>query len=62
MWIFNLNSSLWTWIGGNITANDLGSDTWPGARAYARSWKDSKGNFYFLGGTNSFSGNNRHFF
>jgi N-acetylneuraminic acid mutarotase len=59
LWEFNLSSNEWAWMGGSSTDNQPGvygtlgtpaTGNIPGARDYAVSWTDSKGNFWLFGG------------
>jgi N-acetylneuraminic acid mutarotase len=64
LWKFNSVTSRWTWISGSNSANASGnygtkgaaaSDTTPGARYGAVTWRDSNGNFWLFGGFGPFN-------
>ena len=59
LWEYNLNSGLWTWIGGTSSTAAPGTygiqgvpaaSNVPGSRQQAVGWLDSTGNFWLFGG------------
>lgn len=52
-WMFNVNTTLWTWLQGSSMASGMeivGSPNVPLNRAFAMTWKDTSGNFWLYGG------------
>jgi hypothetical protein len=59
VWEFDPATGLWTWMGGNSTANGLGvygaqgvpaAANIPGARSQSSAWTDPQGHFWLFGG------------
>jgi Galactose oxidase, central domain len=65
LWMYDIATNQWTWIGGPSAANDMGSygaqgvaavGNTPPSRVYGLSWTDSAGHFWLSGGSNSGGG------
>ncbi|HUY00342.1 MAG TPA: kelch repeat-containing protein [Candidatus Deferrimicrobium sp.] len=68
LWMFNVATTMWTWVSGNYSRNNYGtygtkgvadSANVPGARSASVSWTDRGGNLWLFGGygyTNASSG------
>ncbi len=59
LWEYNINTGLWTWVGGSSSTAANGvygtegqstSSSVPGARQQAVGWRDTSGNFWLFGG------------
>jgi hypothetical protein len=50
LWVYDMASEAWTWIGGPSTRNDVGDTNYPRSRTGATSWVDNNGNFWMFGG------------
>lgn len=50
LWKYNIDSALWTWIGGDSTVDVLENAGHPAGRHSASAWKDKQGNFWLYGG------------
>ena len=64
MWMWDQNINEWTWMQGTNTVNSTGSygikgvadsSNHPSGRGAYCNWKDSDGNFYFFGGSSTFT-------
>ena len=72
LWIFNPQSSEWTWVGGSSSTSSQNQPVYgvqgtaaptnsPGSREDATTWTDSKGLFWLFGGVGIYGSNSNNY-